>query len=346
MTVKLNIKAKNLDELGLELREKRKPRKPSQRQLKRQLGIPNIRTPYNLNSFATNQGNIPTINSAIGLETLKAIENKNNNPQIQIDNDYLKKYIDRGLDDIYNRISQSASYMGSALMNEINNNRNMINNFQNMRSFTPSGNRNPPGNNNNKIIVINPEEEYQQVINDVDPFLYGEEQEFNRRDQIQSNLPSNLPITYDEIRERFKFLNETKKDEEEEIKKLQEEFEPKEEEIKEFEPKEEEIKEEKLKDEGIDDIIVPIIDHRDTLKNTIFSGSKPLNKIPGLTQTNLLDMFYSAYPHKNIVVENKQVKIKNKGTDEHNKSFKNAGTGVFSNILKSIQEYVRKKENI
>jgi len=117
MTVKLNIKAKNLDELGLELREKRKPRKPSQRQLKRQLGIPNIRTPYNLNSFATNQGNIPTINSAIGLETLKAIENKNNNPQIQIDNDYLKKYIDRGLDDIYNRISQSASYMGSALMN-------------------------------------------------------------------------------------------------------------------------------------------------------------------------------------------------------------------------------------
>jgi len=152
MSVKLNIKAKSLDDLGLELRTKRKPRKSRYVNTNIQ-NIQNLRTPYNLNSFGIrgiptetiNQNNIPTIYSSIALENLKALENLNQNNKLKLlkndDNNDIKEYINTGL----NNVIAGGKSLGNNLYNEIMKNRQMIDNFNTKKTFIPSGNSTSAG---------------------------------------------------------------------------------------------------------------------------------------------------------------------------------------------------------
>ena len=152
MSVKLNIKAKSLDDLGLELRTKRKPRKSRYVSTNIQ-NIQNLRTPYNLNSFGIrgiptetiNQNNIPTIYSSIALENLKALENLNQNNKLKLlkndDNNDIKEYINTGL----NNVIAGGKSLGNNLYNEIMKNRQMIDNFNTKKTFIPSGNSTSAG---------------------------------------------------------------------------------------------------------------------------------------------------------------------------------------------------------
>lgn len=254
----------------------------------------------------------------------------------------MKDFINKGLDDVYNRIGMGASNMGNTLLDEIKANREMINNFRTQKTFIPTGNNSPPASidlNNNNFIPLSDQAHYQNYLDekvDTDslPAYKPIKKETFTNDKSIRGKPISMANVIEELQLKFNKLKEREKDTEV-FPNLK------------VEDAEDDEEEPQLKDEGDDEelpaipepINQPVLD----FYNILFDNQgKAKNKIQGFNQAQLLNEFYKTYPDKNIKVKNGEIKIRNKKeTDILNFNFPGVGKGIYSKLLKKIQNYVK-----